>query len=384
MAAGAPTVLPPSLDRVIHDLHYRTAALQIVALLAVMLIGAGLTANLLAGLSARGIGFGFGFLGAEAGQPGAPAPSRGGTVLAGLARTVALTGAAALAALLLGTAATGLRLSRNWLAGRVAGVFCAVLGEAPVLVWMLMLAAGFAVLGETGAVLPLFGGIALADGAGLHLPQLRLGADAGVVAGVALLSAVTASALAMRSRRERRRTGDAPSIAWTVPAILLGPAAAANLWLDDAITVASAAPGAGLTLRPALAAVLTGLSLHGAARVATTLCAAWRSVAAEQRIAARALGLSDTQAALLVIGPQAARLAVPDLLRDGFGILRNATLAIAVGYVELTGVLGDSVIAATGRDLESLLLLFGFYLLAGWLIARLAVGARRALATGST
>lgn len=372
-----------------HDRHRRAALLQTLALAMVMLAGSWLLGNVLAGLSARGLGFGFGFLQRPAGYAIATAPvgleptqSHGRAVVVGLLNTAVVTGIAAVAALALGLAAAALRLSPNWLAGGVAAAVCAVFGAVPVLLWILMLATAFAALAATETAMPLAGGLLMADGAGLHLPAVALGPDAGVVAGVTVLSAVTVAALLIRWRRVRDRTGRAAPVLWPAVLTLILPPVAANLMLGQPVTLAAAAPGDAALVRPALLSLAVGLSLHGAARVAETTRRAVLAVNPDQRRAALALGLTAQQAMWLVLVPLAARIARPGLLRDGMAILRNSSLALAVGYMDVTGVLGAATLAETGRDLECLLLLAGFYLAAGWLVERLGRALGAPAATG--
>lgn len=64
----------------------------------------------------------------------------------------------------------------------------------------------------------------------------------------------------------------------------------------------------------------------------------------------------------LVVLPQALRVIIPPLISQYLNITKNSSLAIAVGYMDLTGTLGGITLNQTGRAIECVLLLMLFYL----------------------
>ena len=64
----------------------------------------------------------------------------------------------------------------------------------------------------------------------------------------------------------------------------------------------------------------------------------------------------------LVILPQAMRVIIPPLISQYLNLTKNSSLAIAVGYMDVRATLGGITINQTGRELEGMLLLGGFYL----------------------
>ena len=64
----------------------------------------------------------------------------------------------------------------------------------------------------------------------------------------------------------------------------------------------------------------------------------------------------------LVILPQALRVIIPPLISQYLNITKNSSLAIAVGYMDVTGTLGGITLNQTGRAIETILLLMLFYL----------------------
>ncbi len=66
----------------------------------------------------------------------------------------------------------------------------------------------------------------------------------------------------------------------------------------------------------------------------------------------------------LVILPQALRVIIPPLISQYLNLTKNSSLAIAVGYMDVTGTLGGITLNQTGREMETILLLMAFYLAA--------------------
>jgi ABC-type amino acid transport system permease subunit len=57
----------------------------------------------------------------------------------------------------------------------------------------------------------------------------------------------------------------------------------------------------------------------------------------------------------LIILPQALRVIVPPLISQYLNITKNSSLAIAVGYMDITGTLGGITLNQTGRAIECIL-----------------------------
>ncbi len=82
-----------------------------------------------------------------------------------------------------------------------------------------------------------------------------------------------------------------------------------------------------------------------------------------------ALGLRPNRTMNLVVLPQALRVIIPPLISQYLNITKNSSLAIAVGYMDVTGTLGGITLLQTGRAIETVLLLMLFYLTVSLLIS---------------
>jgi polar amino acid transport system substrate-binding protein len=129
-------------------------------------------------------------------------------------------------------------------------------------------------------------------------------------------------------------------------------------------------PELGITLHPFVAGWLA-LGLNYAAAEAENYRAGLSSVPAGQLDAARTLGLSTWQALRHVVGPQAARVAIPPATNDFIALLKDSSLVSVVTLTELTKTYVN--LASSMRDhlgLGALVALF--YLLLSLPFARFA------------
>ena len=118
----------------------------------------------------------------------------------------------------------------------------------------------------------------------------------------------------------------------------------------------------GLQIRASLIALWFALAIYTGAFIAENVRAGILSVSKGQSEAAAALGLRSNRIMSLVILPQALRVIIPPLISQYLNITKNSSLAIAVGYMDVTGTLGGITLNQTGRAIETILLLMAFYL----------------------
>ncbi|QNK71778.1 amino acid ABC transporter permease [Variovorax sp. PAMC26660] len=93
---------------------------------------------------------------------------------------------------------------------------------------------------------------------------------------------------------------------------------------------------AGHVLSFELLSALVGLTLYAAAYVGEDIRSGIRGVPVGQTLAASALGFTRAQVLAHVVLPQALRIALPPLLGQYMNIVKNTSLAMAVGLVELS------------------------------------------------
>ncbi|MDF1871861.1 ABC transporter permease subunit [Vannielia sp.] len=119
----------------------------------------------------------------------------------------------------------------------------------------------------------------------------------------------------------------------------------------------------GTVLRNSLLALWLALSLYTAAFIAEIVRAGILAISAGQTEAASALGLRPKRIMSLVVLPQALRVIIPPLISQYLNLTKNSSLAIAVGYMDLTGTLMGITLNQTGKELETLMIGMLIYLL---------------------
>ena len=70
-----------------------------------------------------------------------------------------------------------------------------------------------------------------------------------------------------------------------------------------------------------------------------------------------------------VILPQARRIIIPPLTSQYLNLTKNSSLAIAIGYMDIVATLGGITLNQTGREMETMLMVMGIYLIISLLIS---------------
>jgi general L-amino acid transport system permease protein len=117
----------------------------------------------------------------------------------------------------------------------------------------------------------------------------------------------------------------------------------------------------GGQLSPELAALLAGLVAYTAAFIAEIVRAGILAVPRGQVHAADALGLNDFEKMRLVVLPQALRVIVPPLTSQYLNLVKNSSLAVAIGYPDFVSVV-NTTLNQTGQAIEGIALIMAAFL----------------------
>jgi len=98
---------------------------------------------------------------------------------------------------------------------------------------------------------------------------------------------------------------------------------------------------------------VVGLGCFTASRIAEQVRAGIESIGAGQRMAAAAMGFTTAQTYRYILLPLAARNVLPPLTSEALNIIKNSSLALTVGVLELTGQ-SRQIEAATFQGIEAL------------------------------
>lgn len=372
---------PFRLSMLIYDTRYRSMTIQIVALILTLTFFGWIVHNTVANLAALGKDFNFGFLGQRAGYdisqkliPYTNDSTHGRAALVGILNTLLVAFLGCITATIIGIFMGVLRLSSNWLVARLASVYVEMFRNVPVLIWIMALMAIItdiapapaAFRGENASASMLFGSFAVTN-RGIYSPWPVLGQGWQIVALVFLLSLAAIRLFSIYAHRRQEATGEILPSFWIKLAIFLIPVLVADFLMGNPISLDYPVlqrfnfQGGGF-IDKALIALWFALALYTGSFIAEIVRAGIQAVPKGQSEASAALGLRPGRAMRLVILPQALRIIIPPLISQYLNLTKNSSLAIVVGYADVRATLGGITMNQTGRELESMLLLMGFYL----------------------
>jgi general L-amino acid transport system permease protein len=259
------------------------------------------------------------------------------------------------------------RLSSNWLVARLSGGYVEIIRNIPLLLQLLFwYNAVLKTLPDLRGSLRLPGG-AILNNRGLFVPHADFGAPF-VAAVVAIVAAIVAAvALRVWARQRFVRTGKPMRVALPVLGLFAG-----FLLIALALTGAPIRLGelhvsrfnvsGGVEILPEFAALVVALSVYTAAFIAEVVRAGILAVEHGQIEAAQSLGLRPGATLRLVIIPQAMRVIIPPLTSQYLNLLKNSSLAVAIGYPDLVQVFAGSVLNITGQAVEVIAITMAVYL----------------------
>lgn len=332
-----------------------------------------LVANTFANLEARNITTGFGFLWSASRVPigesvvaYAAGDSYARAILVGIANTLVASLVAIVTATVLGTLFGLARLSQNLLLRNAATAYVELMRNIPIIVmlffWYGFLTHGLPPLRQALQPLP---GVFLST-RGLQIPTLSMEGDVWLLAAAIGTAMLLAFIILVFARRYRVATGRAPRVWPAALAVLVGLPAAAVL--AGGVSVSIDRPAlkgfnfvGGTALSPEFTALFLGLTLYTAAFIAEIVRSGIVAVKKGQREAAVALGLRPGQAMRLVVLPQALRVIVPPLTSQYLNVVKNSSLALAIGYPDLVAIV-NATINITNQAIEGVLIIMATYL----------------------
>lgn len=387
------------LSMLLYDTRYRSATIQVIALIGFMLLAAWLINNTAQNLIALGKPIDFGFFSEPASydinQRLLDYTSRDThlrAALIGLLNTLVVAVLGCATATVVGIFVGVLRLSHNWLIARLMTVYVEMFRNVPVLLWIVFI---MAILIETLPSPRAFrgaepeAGMILGDSValtnrGVYIPEplfsrglgdlhllgdssLRFNISLDLIAVLIVLGAGiwVSRIIKRRADRIQEETGDRPATWYLQLGVTLVPLAILLAILGFHLGYPELKGfnfTGGTHLRNSLIALWLALSLYTAAFIAEIVRAGILAISKGQTEAAAALGLRSNRIMRLVILPQALRVIVPPLISQYLNLTKNSSLAIAVGYMDITGTLGGITMNQTGRELECVLLLMLVYL----------------------
>lgn len=387
------------LSMLIYDTRYRATTIQVIALIGFLILIGWLISNTAQNLQELGKEPSFRFLFEPAGydinQRLIDYNSQSlhlRAALVGLLNTLLIAVMGCALATVLGVLVGVLRLSRNWLVAKIMTVYVEMFRNVPVLLWIVLfmailiesLPAPSAFRGDDpAATMKVFDSVAITN-RGVYVPEplfSRSLGDLSVFGSGALsfnisldLLAVIAVLIAgffvsgrIKSRADaiQNQTGVRPTTWYLRLGVVVIPVIALLFALGFHLGY-PALKGfnfqGGTYMRNSLIALWLALSFYTASFIAEIVRGGILAISHGQTEAAAALGLRQRRIMSLVILPQALRVIIPPLISQYLNLTKNSSLAIAVGYMDVTGTLMGITMNQTGRELETVMLGMLIYL----------------------
>ncbi len=371
--AGTPTSSAARSATWWYDPRIRAIIYQALFLVALIALGWYLVSNTVENLRIRGIRSGFDFLGDRSGLPISdsinhwePEYTFGYAYITGILNTLRVAVLGLVLATVLGTIVGVSRLSKNWLVAKLASVYVELLRNIPLLLQLFLI---YALIGnllpEQRDAMVIGSGFFLSK-SGLQFPLLQL-EFAHLATLVALLAGVALTIVwNIRAKRRQYETGTAPPrLLPSLGLIILLPlvvflALGAPAQFDIAVKGPFRFVGGG-ALAPEFIALLVGLVLYTSSFIAEIVRSGILAVSYGQTEAASALGFTRGQSLRLVLLPQALRVIIPPMTSQYLNLIKNSSLAAAVGYPDVVQI-AQITMNQTSRILECVLMIMAVYL----------------------
>ncbi|HHJ4156949.1 TPA: amino acid ABC transporter permease [Citrobacter freundii] len=348
---------------------------QILAVIAVISIAVYLIHNTINNLNNSGITSGFSFLDRSAGfgivqhlidyEQG---DTYGRVFVVGLLNTLLVSALCIVFASILGFFLGLARLSDNWLLRKLSTIYIETLRNIPPLLQIFFWY--FAVLrnlpGPRQAVNAL--DLMFLSNRGLYIPAPQMGEGFFAFCTAVVIAIVVTIGLFRFNRMHQTKTGQLRRT-WPMALALIGLLPVISQWMFGAALHwdIPALRGfnfrGGMVLIPELAALTLALSVYTSAFIAEIIRAGIQAVPYGQHEAARSLGLPNPVTLRQVIIPQALRVIIPPLTSQYLNIVKNSSLAAAIGYPDMVSLFAGTVLNQTGQAIETIAITMSVYLI---------------------
>ncbi|MCT4471153.1 MULTISPECIES: amino acid ABC transporter permease [Bosea] len=365
----------PGKASLFYDPKIRGYVYQIVLLLVVGFLIWSAASNVIENLRAQKIASGFGFwhnaAGFDVNQKLIPFSASGSTYgqafFVGLLNTLLVAALGIVLATIIGFSVGVARLSSNWIIAKLAMIYVEVIRNIPLLLQLFFwYNAVLKPLPDARNSISLPGGIYL-NNRGIIFPNPQFAPAFEWVVIAFLIGIAGSIAFYIWARGQQAKTGKQYPNGWVAFGLVIGMPLIVFLLAGQPLSFEYPQQGrfnltGGLQIFPEFVALLVGLSTYTAGFIAEVVRAGILAVSKGQTEAANALGLRSGPTLKLVVVPQAMRVIIPPLTSQYLNLVKNSSLAVAIGYPDLTQVFMGTVLNQTGQAVEMVSITMGVYL----------------------
>jgi len=367
--------------KLFYNTSLRAIVIQTFVVIISISIGYYLFSNVVANLRQMELPFGFGFVNSTAGFdiswsliPYNPSMSYARVYLVGIVNTLLLSALIIAFSTLLGFIVGIMRLSPNFLVGQFARWYVEFFRNVPLLIqivfWFIVV---FSTLPAPKQSYGLFSTFFL-NNRGFYFPAPAF--EPGFIwTSIAAISALIGLIILLKwSQSYRRRKGEQLRFFYpTLLGLLVFVAAVFVLtgqplhWMIPKLEGFNFEEGSFIPT--AFAAAFVAMTIYRSASIGETVRAGIQSIDTGQIEAASAIGFPPAKTLWFIVIPQAARAILPPLINLWLTIVKESSLAVAIGFPELVSVFMQTSLNQTGRAIEIVLMVMGFYMCASLTIS---------------
>jgi len=365
----------------LRDEKVRGIIYQIITIVGFVMLVLYIAHNTSQNIHARGIKTGFEFLNNSSGFDITESPIPYSTksthwdvFKVGLINTLIVSFYGIILASILGLIIGVARLSKNWLISHLAATYVETFRNIPLLLqilfWYNVVLAAMPSVRQSYS----FFDAVFINQRGIFMPKPIFEDGAGYI-GLAFIAAIVIGWFVHRwAKNKHLETGkDYPSISINLALLIILPtiayfAAGKPVHFDYPKLQGFNFEG-GKTFTPEFLALLFALSIYTATFIAEAVRSGIEAVGKGQKEAAQSLGLTQMQSLKLVVLPQAIRISIPPIINQYLNLIKNSSLAAAIGYPELVTVFAGTSLNVTGQALEIIAITMGTYLVISLIVS---------------
>jgi len=328
--------------------------------------------NTLDNMSAQGIKSGFSFLGTSAGfdvlmslLPFETTDSYLKIFTIGILNTVLVSIVGIIFATILGFIFGIAYFSHNYLIRKISIIYVEIFRNIPVILQVIFWYTVFNLLPIARESFNIGDSIFL-NVTGLYIPKLVDESGSGFVYAALIAGIAGAFVLKRWAKNRQEQTGEQFPVVRASLALLIGLPLLALLFSGvpfhfDYPALDRFNFKGGTTIIPEFIALTFALSIYTGAFIAEAVRAGIQSVPKGQTEAARSVGLKESKIMSLIIVPQSMRVITPMLNSEYQSLVKNTTIATAIGYPELFTVFAGSALNQVGQAVEIMFMTLVIY-----------------------
>ncbi len=357
---------------------------QLLSVIAVVVFLFYIGTNTMDNIEQRGITTGFAFLDSTAGFGIDESPiayqesdTHFRVFLVGLSNTIIVSLVGIIFATILGLIIGILRLSKNYLVSKLASAYIDIFRNIPLLLQILFwYNVVLKAMPSTKESFSFFGDSFFINNRGLVMPDFSANSTTISIFAGFIVAGVAIYVLNRWANNRQELTGETVMILPIgLGLMVLLPivgyfTGGADLQLDYP-TLGTFNFEGGKTISPEFLALAFALVIYTATFIAEAIRSGIEAVKTGQKEASASLGLTSYQSLKLVVLPQAIRIAIPPTINQYLNLVKNSSLAAAIGYPDIVTIFSGTSLNQVGQAIEIIAITMAVYLVVSLFVSLL-------------